>query len=163
MITCDAFVDSALFETKAGQIIQGGRNYQHGEMPAPASSLVKGLPNEIINGVLPIFINPDHWQVARLRIKQMIAWDITVDVLGFIPTQLYTFPFSILARGIEDNDSEFLKFQCDLLKDTCFAVYRENKNAMLSFLKNSFDKYLESPAYRLPEFVPSNSIFLGQL
>ena len=60
MITCDSFVDSALFETKAGQIIQGGRNYQHGEVPAAASSLVKGLPNEIINGVLPVYINPDH-------------------------------------------------------------------------------------------------------
>ena len=60
VITCDSFVDSALFETKAGQIIQGGRNYQHGEMPIAASSLVKGLPDEIINGVLPIYINEDH-------------------------------------------------------------------------------------------------------
>lgn len=163
MITCDAFVDSALFETKAGQIIQGGRNYQHGEMPAAASSLVKGLPNEIINGVLPIFINKDHWQVAKLRIKQMVAWDITVDVLGFMPSQLYTFPFAILARAIEDSDSEFLKFQCELLKDTCIAVYQDNKQAMLPYIKGTFERAIDNPLNRLPEFIPSNSIFLAQL
>jgi von Willebrand factor type A domain len=163
MITCDSFVDSALFETKAGQIIQGGRNYQHGEMPAVASSLVKGLPNETINGVLPVFINPDHWQVARLRIKQMIAWDITVDVLGYIPTQLYTFPYAILAKAIEDCDSEFLKFQCEIIKGTCLAVYGENKGSMSGFLRNLFEKFAESPSFRLPEFVPSISIFIGQL
>ena len=163
VITCDAFVDSALFETKAGQIIQGGRNYQHGEMPAPASSLVKGLPNEIINGVLPVYINEDHWKVARLRIKQMVAWDITVDVLGFIPTQLYTFPFAILSKSVEDGDSEFLKFQCEIVKDTCLAIYRENRQSMLNYLKNIWENHYEKPAHRLPEFVPSNSIFLGQI
>lgn len=163
MITCDSFVDSALFETKAGQIIQGGRNYQHGEMPALASSLVKGLPSEIINGVLPIYINPDHWQIAKLRLKQMIAWDITVDVLGFINQQLYIFPFAILLRALEDEDSEFSRFQTEIIKETCLAIYQDNRTSMFSYLKNTFEKYLDNPSHRLPEHVPSNSIFLGQI
>ena len=163
VISCDSFVDSALFETKAGQIIQGGRNYQHGEMPVSASSLVKGLPNEIINGVLPVYINEDHWQVAKLRIRQMVAWDITVDVLGFIPNQLYTFPFAILVKALEDCDTEFARFQCEMIKETCLAVYRDNRQVMSGTIKRHFEKYLEKPSHRLPKHIPSNSIFVCQL
>lgn len=136
VITSDSFVDSALFETKAGQIIQADRAYQHGQEPKLASNLVKGLPNEIINGVMPIFINEDHWKIARLRIKPLIAWDITVDVLGYIPTQLFLFPFSIFVRALEDAESEFEIFQFDLIKETCMAIYRDNRKQMIDHLQD---------------------------
>mmetsp|Transcript_32502 Transcript_32502/g.32230 ORF Transcript_32502/g.32230 Transcript_32502/m.32230 type:complete len:893 (+) Transcript_32502:457-3135(+) len=163
VITSDSFVDSALFETKAGQIIQAERAYQHGMEPKPASNLVKGLPNEIINGVMPIYINEDHWQIARLRIKPMIAWDITVDVLGYMPIQIFLFPFSIFVRVFEDAESEFQTFQFELIKDTCLAIYRDNRDQMIQHLQEWHSNYLSNPASRLPENISSNSIFLAQL
>ena len=163
VVSCEAFADSVLFETKAGQIIQGSRNYQHGEIPVSASSLIKDFPNEIINGVLPIFINHDHWQVAKLRIKQMIAWDITVDVLGYKPTQLFYFPFALLVKALEDCNNEFTSFQCELIKETCLAVYNDNRQAMSEIIKKHFEKYLEKPSHRLPKHIPNNSIFICQV
>ena len=163
VISCDSFVDSALFETKAGQIIQGGRNYQHGENPLPAASLVKGLPDEIINGVLPVYINQDHWQIARLRVRQMVAWDITVDVLGFIPVQLHVFPFAVLVKALEDSETEFSKFQCQILKETCLAIYNDSRDFMACNTKKHFSKHIDKPSHRLPKHIPSNSIFVCQL
>lgn len=47
--------------------------------------------------------------------------------------------------------------------DTCMAIYRDNRDQMLKFLSNQMTNYLGSPETRLPEFIPSNSIFLCQL
>ena len=37
----------------------------------------------------------------------MIAWDLTVDVLGFIPSQLLTFPFMVMIKSLEMANTEF--------------------------------------------------------
>ena len=159
LLTCDSFIDSALFETKAGQVIQAQRNYQHGQAPAPASSLVNGLPNEVINGVMPIYINEDHWKLARQRLKPMIAWNITVDVLGYLPSQLMTFPFQVFVSTLQAS-TEFKQFQLNVLKETCFANYRDNRGLILPLVTSVLSDY---PSKRLPEHVPNNSVFLAQL
>eukprot|EP00826_Nyctotherus_ovalis_P012316 TRINITY_DN13241_c0_g5_i2.p1 TRINITY_DN13241_c0_g5~~TRINITY_DN13241_c0_g5_i2.p1 ORF type:complete len:492 (+),score=167.84 TRINITY_DN13241_c0_g5_i2:215-1690(+) len=48
-LTAEAFLDSALFITRAGQLIRG-----EGKHGSSAASLVKGLPDEVITGVLPL-------------------------------------------------------------------------------------------------------------
>ncbi|CAG9329104.1 unnamed protein product [Blepharisma stoltei] len=162
-ITADSFIDSALFETKAGQIIQGSRSYQNGVKPLPANEIIKGLPNEIINGIFPVYINEDHWQIAKEKIKPLIGWNVTVNVLGYEDQQLDEFPYMLYAKAIEDAQTDFQYFQLNLIRETCLALYRDNKDLFLGRLKYQFDEYLTNVSSRLPSTIHNNSAFLAKL
>ena len=156
-VSHDSFLNSKLFETKAGQMIQGERSYAHGQVPPKAFELIPGLSNEAVNGVLPIFINEDHWKIASLRTPQMMGYNVTVDVLGFNPEQILVFPFLAYAKALEQN-SELL---IELLRDTCDQIYRENREQIIPKLLEALEKYTVDPLYRLE--IKDNSVFLGWL
>lgn len=161
--SADSFIDSKLFETKAGQIIQAERSYKHNERPKKADSLIKGLPNEVINGILPLYINEDHWQVAKEKIKPIIGWNVTIDVLGYKEGQLREFPYMIYAKLLEEAQTNYQFFQLNLVKETCLAVYRDDKEYNLHKLKVQFEEYLTDAGSRLKENIPNNYVFLSQL
>jgi hypothetical protein len=163
LVSVDSFVSSALFLGKTGQIIEGGARFQQDEAPKIASSLVPGLPDEIINGVMPLFICEDHWKIAKLRLRPLIAWDITVDVLGFEYKQLYSLPFMLMAKSYQEADSDFSRLQFEMIRDTCLAIYRDNRDFMLKYNSENINNYILSPTNRLPENLASNSIFLCQV
>mmetsp|Transcript_4486 Transcript_4486/g.4342 ORF Transcript_4486/g.4342 Transcript_4486/m.4342 type:complete len:503 (+) Transcript_4486:1059-2567(+) len=162
-ITADSFIDSALFETKAGQVIQGSRSYQNGVKPLPASEVIKGLPNEVINGIFPVYINEDHWQIAKEKIKPLVGWNVTVNVLGYEDQQLDEFPYMLYAKAIEDAQTDYQYFQLNLIRETCLALYRDDKDLFLGRLKYQFDEYLTNAISRLPSMIHNNSAFLAKL
>lgn len=157
-LTAESFLDSALFITRAGQIIKGVG--QHG---APASSLVNGLPEEVITGVMPLYINEEHWKVARLRLKPLLAWTIAQDVLAYEPKQLIVLPFLLLAKAAIDQGSEHKQKQFKLILDTCSAIYRDCKELILPDLKSKCAEYLTKPEVRTADVIPNNRVFLLHL
>lgn len=157
-LTAESFLDSALFVTKAGQLIKG--EGQHG---ASATTLVKGLPDEVITGVMPLFINPEHWKVARLRMPPLLAWTVAQDVLAFEPKQLTIIPFLLLAKAALDQTTEHKKLQFKLIFDTCMAIYKEHTKMILPDLKVKLEKYLTNPEVRTVDSISNNRVFLIHL
>lgn len=91
---------------------------------------------------MPIYINEDHWRVASLRFRPLLAWNITVDVLGYDERQMYTIPFMLMAKANQDAASGFSKIQLELITDTCKVLYRENRNKMLPYLTDLLQDYI---------------------
>jgi hypothetical protein len=157
-LTAEAFLDSALFITRSGQIIK--REGQHG---TSAASLVKGLPDEIITGIMPLYINKDNWKVARSRMPPLLAWTVAQDVLVYEVRQLIILPFSVLAKAAVNQNSEHKKMQFKLIFDTCMAIYSENKKLILAEIKSKLENYIKSPESRLTDNIPNNRVLLIHL
>lgn len=143
-ISHDNFIFSKLFETKAGQIIQGERNYIHGSTPQKAKDLIPTLSDDKINGIFPLYLNPDHWKISSLRINQMLGYCINVDVLGFNSNQLLVFPYLIYLQALQQNNELLI----NLLKETCDQIYIENKDQILPSVYKMLDTYAIDPLYR---------------
>ena len=159
LISHDTFINSNLFETKAGQIINGQRSYEHGAKVPPADSLEPGMPNVRVNALMPLFITEEHWEISSLRIKNMIAYDITVDVLGYNSQQLLAFPFIVLAKAATQTNN--LRHYFNLLVDTCKRIYTENKEEILPELLSVLNN-ITSLSHRVREKVPRLDAFMGQ-
>eukprot|EP01022_Parablepharisma_sp_SALTPOND_P033514 TRINITY_DN88898_c0_g1_i1.p1 TRINITY_DN88898_c0_g1~~TRINITY_DN88898_c0_g1_i1.p1 ORF type:complete len:1026 (-),score=139.68 TRINITY_DN88898_c0_g1_i1:22-3099(-) len=162
-LTCESFMESAIFfksradgdeENKAGPSFVKG---------VPASTLVKGLPDEIITGIMPLYISEDHWKVARLKMRPLLGWTATLDILGYAPAQMMTIPFLLFAKAMENVSSEYQKKIADQIKETCMAIYKEYKKGILSDLLPKLSKYLEDPLARTVDSIPSNQVFLAHM
>ncbi len=157
----DALQDGDCFcLTFDAQRAEGGIMGQHG---ATAGTLVKGLPDEVITGILPLYINEEHWKVARLRIKPLLAWTIAQDVLAYETKQLTVLPFVLLAKAAITQVSEYKKKQFQLILDTCSAIYRDNKGLILPELKAQLEGYVTKPEMRTADVISNNRVFLLQL
>ena len=157
-LTAESFLDSALFITRSGPLIRG--EGQHG---SSAATLVKGLPDEIITGVLPLYINKEHWRIARLKMLPLLSWTVAQDVLAYEPRQLAVIPFLLLAKAAYDQSTEHKKTQYKLIYDTCFAIYNENKGLLIPAIKSRLNKYLTNPEVRTSDSVQNNRVCLNHL
>ena len=45
--------------------------------------VIPGAANEALTAALPMFINPTHWVVAREKLKTLLGWTCTLNILGF--------------------------------------------------------------------------------
>ena len=48
------------------------------------------MPVGPMNAVLPLYINPSHWMVARQKLKPILGWACTLNVLGYEFKQVLT-------------------------------------------------------------------------
>mmetsp|Transcript_7084 Transcript_7084/g.10451 ORF Transcript_7084/g.10451 Transcript_7084/m.10451 type:complete len:1002 (-) Transcript_7084:1135-4140(-) len=154
LVSHDSFFSSGLFESKAGTLMPGKRTYKHGEEPPKASSVVQGLPETPINAVLPLYLSPQHWEVASLRVKPLLGYDIDVDLFGFNETQLVVFPFKVLVTALKSCNA-------NLMKDTCQAIYNENKDKVLESIKQSIQKLHENSEIEDIPLVVAHLYFAG--
>lgn len=61
-----------------GKNNQGGNDDEGGQ-------LAKGVGNEAINAVLPLFLFREHWDIARRRAPPLFGLACTLDVMGYVP------------------------------------------------------------------------------
>lgn len=161
-LTCESFMDSAIFHNSHPEEEEekSKPSFTKGTL---ASSLVKGLPDETITGIMPLYINEDHWKVARLKMKPLMGWTATLDVMGYAPAQMITIPFLLFSKAAEDLSGDFQKKVFQQIKDTCLAIYREHKKSILPTLLPTLSKYVEDPLVRTVDSVPHNQVFLAHL
>ena len=163
LLSAENFIDSALFSTKAGQIIQGA-GFEKGR---PANTLVNGLPQEVITGILPMYICEEHWSIAKERMKPLLGWTVTLDVLGYGIDQLLILPFLLLAKSymlkVTNKDSQFRSTQHTQILDICRAVYANHKQKLLPKLKKIVESYENNPGTRTTDAIPNNRVLVCQL
>ena len=42
-----------------------------------------GLGRENVSGILPLFLFKEHWNIAKRKIKPILGFMCTLDVLGY--------------------------------------------------------------------------------
>ena len=100
--TSDAFLNSAQYMLNTNRVeedVHGGFN--EGKHGSHGSEIMKGLGNEKVNGVMPLYLFYEHWNVARRRASPILGFMTTLDVLGYNSEQLETVPFNVLAKAYE--------------------------------------------------------------
>ena len=88
--TCDSYLDAARFKLAENDQESGVQNEVHGgfkqgdaDHDLPKGQILKGLGNENINGILPLFLFKEHWSIAKRKIAPVFGFMCTLDVLGF--------------------------------------------------------------------------------
>ena len=96
-ISLDSFLESSIYNLKINQDAHGGFDYNN------QGELAVGAGRESISGVLPLFLFKEHWEVARRKIQPLLGFMCCLDPLGYAANQLYTVPFLVLQKAIENN------------------------------------------------------------
>lgn len=166
LITAESLLNAVLYglrpeATVNATDIHGG--FELGE----SGTVITGQSREIINGGLPLFINEDHWKVARLRQRPLYGWMATLDVLGFSSEQVITIPFLVLKKVRRSSSgSEFHRRVENWVMQTCIRIFEESHTLHERLFgnegknrKSEHLRYLQDPEARLPNSVPSNEVF----
>lgn len=77
IISAKSFMDCAKYSVKLNAKASGGFDEDS------KGSIIKGVSNEDITGVLPLFICKEHWDIATLLMKPILGWVITLDPVGY--------------------------------------------------------------------------------
>lgn len=92
-MTAEAFIDSSTFNLQQDSMATGGFT-QNGQQQQQARNdegeaigLAMGLGRENINGVLPLYLFPEHWEIARRRAPPIYGLLCTLDAMGFASNQ----------------------------------------------------------------------------
>ena len=181
LMSAESYLDSVLYSLGNSENhaqVHGGikdvelkKQNQDGQVTA---SIVSGTAREAITGVLPLYINEIHWKVAKEKMKSIMGFVATLDVMGYSFEQIKTVPFLVLTKLLqaqkEERQSEFYKFKFKLVLDTCLKIYEEYSedgeesvvkmcDEVVSLVKN----YNANPLTRTLDVIPSNVVLLSQL
>ncbi|RIB25054.1 hypothetical protein C2G38_2166846 [Gigaspora rosea] len=155
-LSSGAFLDSVRFALNDSY---DAENVHGGFQPASfIASIVHGVANENITGILPLYINEKHWSIAKERMKPILGYLTTLDMFGYSYTQVTT----ILAKAFHDTSTEFRRNQVKLILETCDAIYKQSKTLRKENI-DLFENYMKSPANRTIDIVPNNFVFLGHM
>lgn len=165
MISAESFFSSVQFAlTKSNNPVDChggfGKSYD--------AKILKGQSRENITGILPLYINSAHWSIARQKMKSIMGWMCTLNILGYNYQQVTTVPFNILAKSLIDlhkSTSEFKKTACKMILDVCIAIYRESSATMRDELFDSYGnlKYIKHACERTIDCVPNHLTYLAKV
>lgn len=164
-ITAGSFFESTKFALKKNSLAHGG--YQKNA----EGLIIKGAAQENITGVMPLFLCEENWKVAKKIMKLTMAWNVTLETTGYTYSQIKIVPFLVLAKlaqKLSQKQSEFLKFQFDLVRETCVQIMKEGsrkefENRFDNDTLDVFYKYVLDPSVRTVDVIPNNTCFLAQL
>ncbi|KAF9348829.1 hypothetical protein BGX34_002217 [Mortierella sp. NVP85] len=128
-----------------------------------AASIAPGLAHENITAVIPLYINAEHWKVAKLRMKPILGYVVTLDATGYTYSQSTTVPFLVLAKALESYPmTEFNQRQLKLILETCDAIY-QSSNSLRESTKTLVEKFCASHTQRTVDVITNNYVFLGHI
>lgn len=158
-MTVQSFMFSAEYALRANSEAHGGfEKKAQGE-------IVKGIARESITGVLPLFICPENWKVAKQLMKPALGWTVTLDPLGYAFSQVKTVPFLILAKLYNMPRTEFTDFQIRLVEETCVEIIKDASNPKNEIrldeeVNKQFEAYFKDPAARTVDVIANNQVFV---
>jgi hypothetical protein len=172
MMSAESFLDSVLYSL--------GNTYQpesvHGGFNKNASGeVVSGASRESITAVLPLFINEHHWKVAKHKMKPIMGYVTTLDVMGYSYSQVKTIPFLVLSKLLttaklnpNGEPTEYEQKMIELVMDTCLQIYRDSstngvENKMSEEIFGLVKDYNFNPLSRTIDSVTNNYVFLAQI
>lgn len=165
-LTVGSFFYSTEFALKKNKLAHGGY------IKNAEGLIIKGAAQEDITGVMPLYFCEENWKVAKSLMKLAIGWAVTLEPTGYTYSQVKIVPFLIFAKMAqklhEQPDSEFLKFQLALVKETCMQIMKDGSqksftNKFDEEVSNLYSNYVKETSLRTVDSIPNNIVFLAQL
>ncbi|KAG0251670.1 hypothetical protein BG011_007458 [Mortierella polycephala] len=159
------FLTSSMFTMALGHSLsQNDPEDVHGGFDRNCdASIAPGLAHENITAVMPLYINEQHWQVAKMRMKPILGYVVTLDATGYTYSQSTTVPFLVLAKALEAHPmTEFKQRQIRLILETCDAIYR-NSRSLRESTKALVEQFCASHTQRTVDVITNNFVFLGHV
>ncbi|KAF9182637.1 hypothetical protein BGZ51_004523 [Haplosporangium sp. Z 767] len=159
------FLTSSMFTMALGHSLsQNDPEDVHGGFDRNCdASIAPGLAHENITAVMPLYINEQHWQVAKMRLKPILGYVVTLDATGYTYSQSTTVPFLVLAKALEAYPmTEFKQRQIRLILETCDAIYR-NSRSLRESTKTLVEQFCASHTQRTVDVITNNFVFLGHV
>ncbi|KAG0263340.1 hypothetical protein DFQ27_001799 [Actinomortierella ambigua] len=130
---------------------------------ANEANVVGGLARESITAVMPLYINANHWKVAKLRMKPILGYVVTLDPTGYAYSQTTTVPFLLLMKSLEAAPfSDFRQRQFKLILETCDAIY-QGSTSLRASTKRLIEQFCESHIHRTLDVIQNIFVFLGHV
>ncbi|KAG0277789.1 hypothetical protein BGZ95_005338 [Linnemannia exigua] len=159
------YLTSSMFTMALGHSLsQNSPEDVHGGFDRDSdASIAPGLAHENITAVIPLYINDAHWQVARLRMKPILGYVVTLDATGYTYSQSTTVPFLVLVKALESYPmTEFKQRQINLILETCDQIYIHS-NSLRQTTKSMVEQFCASHTQRTVDVVTNNYVFLGHV
>ncbi|KAF9383977.1 hypothetical protein BGX21_001419, partial [Mortierella sp. AD011] len=159
------FLTSSMFTLALGHSLsQNSPEDVHGGFDRNIdASIAPGVAQESITAVLPLYINKEHWQVAKHRMKPILGYVVTLDATGYTYSQSITVPFLVLIKALESYPmTEFNQRQIKLILETCDAVY-QNSRSLRENTKNMVEQFCASHQQRTVDVVTNIYVFMGHV
>lgn len=123
-----------------------------------ANAVMNAGYREKINFVLPMFINDEHWGVAKHLLPRVLAWITTLDQNAASFDQIKLVPFTMLHWiACSGLDSEYKVEMFYQVARICAALIKDYN---LKHIVEDFDKFIDaSYAHRVPKAIISLSTF----
>jgi hypothetical protein len=110
---------------------------------------------------MPLYICPEHWQVARKRLKWCLGYLATADKLGYTFQQMVTVPFLVLYAVVENwltQPTEHNTKIMQLVMDTCVALLRDFQPTITTMAE-----YIARTDVRTKDAISNNTLYCAQL
>lgn len=155
-ITFASFCESLVFKLDKDKGGHGGFD------PTIKSTILVGEARDEINAILPMYICPEHWSMAREYMKLAFGWMCTLDILGYDFLQLVSIPFALLSFVRSNSDSTFNRVYASNVLDVCKQLCISHPDYFNNVILKA-NQYLDVPMIRTIDQIPNNSIFLEQI
>ncbi|KAF9138827.1 hypothetical protein BGX30_008706 [Mortierella sp. GBA39] len=159
------YLTSSMFTMALGHsLAQNNPEDVHGGFDRDSdASIAPGLAHENITAVMPLYINEHHWKVARLRMKPILGYVVTLDATGYTYSQSTTVPFLVLVKALESHPmTEHKQRQIRLILETCDQIYIHS-NSLRQSTRTMVQQFCASHTQRTVDVVTNNYVFLGQV
>jgi hypothetical protein len=116
-----------------------------------------GVCREQVSGVLPLYLFKEHWEVARRKLLPLFGFMCCLDPLGYTTSQLFTLPFLVLLKAIEDaanEDTESTRRILKLVLETCSQLISKTDSLKRQIVEQC-NYFVKSPANRTADVVQS--------
>lgn len=141
MFGCASFLEAAECQTRNSAVTYG-----------TTTNTVIDSSREPVSGVLPLFISPEHWEMARLYTRRMAGHLCCKDpLLGSARITFYTYLMVYLHAN--RMTGEFSARISSLLRETLTTIYRCSPNII-----PSPEQFMGELSNRMPDAVPSISL-----
>jgi hypothetical protein len=100
-----------------------------------------GFDKDTVLGLMPLYICPENWQIAKLLMKPCLAWTVCREPLAYAFAQMQTVPFLLLAKVIEVQ--QMLKYELEETTKQAVAAKTEKEFHDLLHEKNLVLEKLE--------------------
>ena len=121
---CSAYLDSAAYNLERSSDAGGTFNTKS------QGNLATGIGREKINGILPLFLFNEHWEVSKRTIPSIFGFMCTLDIMGYADDQFYTIPYTVLFKCYEkvhENNNDVNNKMLKVVLQTCVQIQKRHK------------------------------------
>ncbi len=162
-VFCDELVDklSSMEYPERAKLVHGG--FDITSRAKNATGVMKSAYRGALNYAYPLYIDADHWEVAKHYFPQIVAWMPTLDFAAQTFEQIKTVPFVMvlasIMRLIENPSESNILIFLNIARVARQLVEEYN----MKHISANLEEWQKSYAGRVPKNISNVMIFLTKL